>query len=157
MAGVYLATAEDYQSVRINISPYVDETMLSDAVIADYTYSGRAEDNIVDRLKNPNTLDTAQHRKVKTACILLCAAYLVSRVQQHVQIGTDTDTVRLAEIDWEKREEKLLSESEAELDGLVKTTEASTGSGKLNIFNVADGGRGRWGYSNYSRNDTKSR
>ena len=145
MAGVYIATAEDFQSVRINISPYIDKTMLPDAVIADYTYSGRAEDNIVSRLKNPNTLTVAQQRKVKTACILLCAAYLVSRVQQHVQIGTDTDTVRLSEMDWEKREEKLLSESEAELDGLVKTTETSAGSGKLNIFNVADGERGRWG------------
>ena len=144
MANEYLATAEDYQSVRINISPYVDDTMLPDAVIADYTYSGRAEDNIVERLSNPNTLIPVQKRKVKTACILLCAAYLVSRVQQHVQIGTDTDTVRLAEIDWEKREEKLLSESEAELEGLVKT--AQTGSGTLSIFSVADGGRGRWGY-----------
>lgn len=157
MAGVYIATAEDYQSVRINISPYVDDTMLSDAVISDYTYSGRAEDTIVERLKNPNTLDTAQQRKVKTACILLCAAYLVSRVQQHVQIGTDTDTVRLAEIDWQKREEKLISEAEAELDGLVKTTETSAGTGTLNIFNTADGARGQWGYSNYYRNDTKNR
>ena len=146
MAGVYIATAEDFQSVRINISPYVDNTMLPDAVIADYTYSGRAEDNIVERLSNPNTLTPAQSRKVKTACILLCAAYLVSRVQQHVQIGTDTDTVRLAEIDWEKREEKLLSESEAELDGLVKTVQTGSGSGKLTIFGVADGERGRWGY-----------
>lgn len=144
MGGVYIASAEDYQSVRVNISPYVDSSMLPDAVIADYTYSGRAEDTIVDRLKNPNTLGTGERRKVKTACILLCAAYLVSRVQQHVQIGTDTDTVRLAEIDWEKREEKLLSEVEAELDGLVKTTETSAGSGKLNIFNVADGARGKF-------------
>ena len=148
MAGVYIATAEDYQSVRINISPYVDDTMLSDAVIADYTYSGRAEDSIIERLKNPNTLTAEQRRKVKTACILLCAAFLVSRVQQHVQIGTDTDTVRLAEMDWEKREEKLLSEVENELDGLVKTTQSSdTAGGKsLSIFQVADGERGRWGY-----------
>lgn len=145
MAGVYIATAEDYQSVRVNISPYVDDTMLPDAVIADYTYSGRAEDNIVARLKNPNTLTVAQRRKVKTACILLCAAFLVTRVQQHIQIGTDTDTVRLSEMDWEKREEKLISESESELDGLVKTTETGTGTGTLNIFNVADGESGRWG------------
>ena len=145
MAGVYIATAEDYQSVRVNISPYVDKTMLPDAVISDYTYSGRAEDNIVERLKNPNTLTLAQQRKVKTACILLCAAYLVTRVQQHLQIGTDTDTVRLSEMDWEKREEKLISESESELDGLVKTTETGTSTGKLNIFNVADGESGRWG------------
>lgn len=149
MAGVYIATAEDYQSVRINISPYVDETMLPDAVIADYSYSGRAEDNIVERLKNPNTLTPAQGRKVKTACILLCAAYLVSRVQQHVQIGTDTDTVRLAEMDWEKREEKLLSEVDTELDGLVspQSSNSAGGGGKtLRLFNVADGERGRWGY-----------
>ena len=147
MAGVYIATAEDYQSVRINISPYVDDTMLPDAVIADYTYSGRAEDTIVERLRSPNTLTPAQRRKVKTACILLCAAYLVSRVQQHVQIGTDTDTVRLAEIDWEKREEKLLSEVEAELGDLVSTRSSAADGGKvLTLFNVADGERGRWGY-----------
>ena len=147
MAGEYIATAEDYQSVRINISPYVDSTMLPDAVIADYTYSGRAEDNIVERLKTPNTLTPAQRRKVKTACILLCAAYLVSRVQQHVQLGTDTDSVRLAEMDWEKREEKLLTESEVELDGLViATTQTGGDSGKVfNIFQTADGERGRWG------------
>ena len=147
MAGVYIATAEDYQSVRINISPYVDDSMLPDAVISDYTYSGRAEDTIVERLKSPDTLTTAQLRKVKTACILLCAAYLVSRVQQHVQIGTDTDTVRLAEIDWEKREEKLLSEVEAELGDLVSTQSSGAADGKsLTLFNVADGDRGRWGY-----------
>lgn len=147
MASVYIATAEDYQSVRINISPYVDDTMLPDAVIADYSYSGRAEDNIVERLKYPDTLTTAQRRKVKTACILLCAAYLVSRVQQHVQIGTDTDTVRLAEMDWEKREEKLLSEVEMELEGLVSPQSLGSAEGKtLSLFNVADGERGRWGY-----------
>ena len=147
MAGVYIATAEDYQSVRINISPYVDDSMLPDAVIADYTYSGRAEDTVVDRLRSPGTLSPSQRRKVKTACILLCAAYLVSRVQQHVQIGTDTDTVRLSEIDWEKREEKLLSEVEAELGDLVSTQSSVTGGGKtLTLFSVADGGRGRWGY-----------
>ena len=146
MAGVYIATAEDYQSVRINISPYVDDSMLPDAVIADYTYSGRAEDTIVERLRFPDTLTPAERRKVKTACILLCAAYLVSRVQQHVSIGTDTDMVRLAEIDWEKREEKLLSEVEAELGDLV-STESGVASGKtLTLFNVADGERGRWGY-----------
>lgn len=146
MAGVYIATAEDYQSVRINISPYVDDSMLPDAVIADYTYSGRAEDTIVERLRSPNTLTPAQRRKVKTACILLCAAYLVSRVQQHVSIGTDTDTVRLAEIDWEKREEKLLSEVEAELGDLVSTESGAAGGKTLSLFNVADGERGRWGY-----------
>lgn len=146
MAGVYIATAEDYQSVRINISPYLDKTMLPDAVISDYTYSGRAEDTIVERLNDANTLTPAQKLKVKTACILLCAAYLVSRVQQHVQIGTDTDTVRLAEIDWEKREEKLLSEVEAELDGLVSPQLRGAAGGKtLTLFNVADGERGRWG------------
>lgn len=146
MAGVYIATAEDFQSVRINISPYVDNTMLPDAVIADYTYSGRAEDNIVERLSNPNTLTPAHARKVKTACILLCAAYLVSRVQQHVQIGTDTDTVRLAEIDWEKREAKLLSESEAELaDVPTLDAPAESSSGAFSIFQTADGCRGRWG------------
>lgn len=146
MAGVYIATAEDYQSVRINISPYVDDSMLPDAVIADYTYSGRAEATIVERLSSPNTLTPAQRRKVKTACILLCAAYLVSRVQQHVQIGTDTDTVRLAEIDWEKREEKLLSEVEAELGDLVSTESGVVAGKTLTLFNVADGERGRWGY-----------
>lgn len=146
MAGVYIANAADYQSVRINISPYVDESMLPDAVIADYSYSGRAEDSIVERLKRPDTLTVSQRRKVKTACILLCAAYLVSRVQQHVQIGTDTDTVRLSEIAWEKREEKLLKEVELELDGLV-SQRSEDGSGKdLKIFQVADGERGRWGY-----------
>ena len=146
MAGVYIATAEDYQSVRINISPYVDDSMLPDAVIADYTYSGRAEDTIVERLRSPDTLTPAQRRKVKTACILLCAAYLVSRVQQHVSIGTDTDTVRLAEIDWEKREEKLLSEVEAELGDLVSTESGAAAGKTLTLFNVADGDRGRWGY-----------
>ena len=146
MAGVYIATAEDYQSVRINISPYVDDSMLPDAVIADYTYSGRAEDTIVERLRSPDTLTPAQRRKVKTACILLCAAYLVSRVQQHVSIGTDTDTVRLAEIDWEKREEKLLSEVEAELGDLVSTQSGAAEGKTLTLFNVADGDRGRWGY-----------
>ena len=146
MAGVYIATAEDYQSVRINISPYVDDSMLPDAVIADYTYSGRAEDTIVERLRSPDTLTLAQRRKVKTACILLCAAYLVSRVQQHVSIGTDTDTVRLAEIDWEKREEKLLSEVEAELGDLVSTESGAAAGKTLTLFNVADGDRGRWGY-----------
>ena len=146
MAGVYIATAEDYQSVRINISPYVDDSMLPDAVIADYTYSGRAEDTIIERLRSPDTLAPAQRRKVKTACILLCAAYLVSRVQQHVSIGTDTDTVRLAEIDWEKREEKLLSEVEAELGDLVSTQSSAAEGKTLTLFNVADGERGRWGY-----------
>lgn len=150
MASVYIATVEDYQSVRINISPYVDDTMLPDAIIADYTYSGRAEDSVVERLNIaqlcPHTLDTTQRRKVKTACILLCAAYLVSRVQQHLQIGTDTDMVRLAEIDWKEREEKLLREVEVVLDGLVSTESTdSTGSKALNIFQVADGERGRWG------------
>ena len=146
MAGVYIATAEDYQSVRINISPYVDDSMLPDAVIADYTYSGRAEDTIVERLRSPDTLTSVQRRKVKTACILLCAAYLVSRVQQHVSIGTDTDTVRLAEIDWEKREEKLLSEVEAELGDLVSTESGAAEGKTLTLFNVAAGERGRWGY-----------
>ena len=55
MPGKYITRA-DYEAIRKRIDHTLDDTMLPDTTIALDTYSGKAEDDVVAQLENPDAL-----------------------------------------------------------------------------------------------------
>ena len=141
MAGRYI-TAADYEEVRKRIDNGLDATMLPDATIALDTYSGKAEDDVVARLKDPNGLTAAEERKVKRSCILRCAGECVPAVRSTFRRATGEFQAEVEKRDWVALQNYLFAASDAEISELVKDdTESSSGSDTFMIFGVADGGR----------------
>ena len=141
MAGTYITPA-DYPEVRKRIDNLLDDTMLPDATIALDTYSGKAEDDVVARLKDPNGLTAAEERKVKRSCILRCAGELVPAVRSTFRHAAGDFQAEVEKRDWVALQQSLFAASDAEISELAKNdADSSSGSGTFLIFGVADGGR----------------
>lgn len=139
MAGVYL-TSNDYPSVRIALDPALTATGLPDSVIGNDIYAGRAENEVVAKLKSPSSLTDAQEGLVKRACILRCAAYIARRLRQILQNTLGDFAERREQKDYMALSQMLLLESDEQIEGLVKTERSGT---TLNLFGLAEGRRGR--------------
>ena len=141
MAGEYITSA-DYEAIRKRIDHTLDDTMLPDATIALDTYSGKAEDDVVAQLKNPDGLTVAERLKVKRSCISRCAAELVPAVRSVYRRMEGEVSAEVEKRDWVAHQQYLFESSDAEIAGLLKPAdESSTASGTFLIFGVADGGR----------------
>lgn len=157
MAGVYILSA-DYPEIRARLGVYFDTTMLSDEIIALDTFSGKAEDDIVARLKTPNTLTPAQQVKVKRACILRAAAELVDAVPLQKSISADDVQIQHETVNREKLKMSLYAASDEEVEDIIaETSDDASGVSGFNVFGTAEGERGRWGYSTNYRNDSENR
>ena len=100
MAGRYINTPADYEEVRKRIDNGLDATMLPDATIALDTYSGKAEDDVIARLKTLPDPSTAAGRKVKRACILRCAGECVPAVRSTFRRATGEFQAEVEKRDW---------------------------------------------------------
>lgn len=141
MAGRYL-TSDNYEEVRKRIDNGLDATMLPDATIALDTYSGKAEDDVVARLKTLPDPSTAAGRKVKRACILRCAGECVPAVRSTFRRATGEFQAEVEKRDWVALQNSLFAAADAEISELEKDeAESDSGSDTFLIFGVADGSR----------------
>ena len=158
MAGVYITGTAEYQQIRARLGVDLDTSNLSDDVIALDTFSGKAEDDIVARLKTPNTLTDAQQAKVKRACILRAAAELVDAVPLRESEGADDIQTRYERAKRKDLKMSLYAASDEEIEDIIAAQSTdSTKASDFNIFNTANGERGKWGSYNDYRNDSRSR
>ena len=149
MAGVYIAGTAEWEQIRARLGVDLDIKNLSDAVIALDTFSGKAEDDVIARLKDPDSLTSAQQVKVKRACILRAAAELVDAVPLPDAQTVEDITVSNERAKRQDLKMSLYRASDEEIEDII-TEQATEGSkaSDFNIFNTADGSRGKWGGSN---------
>ena len=141
MPGKYITRA-DYEAIRKRINHTLDDTMLPDATIALDIYSGKAEDDVVAQLENPDGLTAAEQVKVKRSCISRCAAELIPAVRSTYRRMEGEVSAEVEKREWVALQQYLFESADAEIAGLVKpANESSTSSGTFMIFDVADGGR----------------
>ena len=158
MAGVYITGTEEYEQIRARLGVDLDTKNLSDDVIALDTFSGKAEDDVVSRLKNADSLTAVQEGKVKRACILRAAAELVDAVP--IQQGQNVEDIQ-EQYERAKRKDLKMSlyrASDEEIEDIIaeQATEGSKAS-DFNIFNTADGSRGGHKFYNDYYNDSENR
>ena len=159
MAGVYITGTEEYEQIRARLGVDLDTQNLSDDVIGLDTFSGKAEDDVVDRLSSPDTLTSAQEAKVKRSCILRAAAELVDAVPLPDSQTVEDITVANERAKRQDLKMSLYRASDEEIEDIIaeQATEGSKAS-DFNIFNTADGRRGKWGGSNPDyRNNSRTR
>ena len=158
MAGVYITGTAEYEQIRVRLGVDLDTKNLSDDVIALDTFSGKAEDDVIARLESPDTLTAAQQVKVKRACILRAAAELVDAVPLPNSESVEDITVSNERAKRKDLKMALYRASDEEIEDIIaeQATEGSKAS-DFNIFNTADGTRGRHRFYNEYRNDSENR
>lgn len=143
MAGRYL-TSDNYEEVRKRIDNGLDATMLPDATIALDTYSGKAEDDVVARLKTLPDPSTAAGRKVTRSCILRCAGECVPAVRSTFRRATGEFQAEVEKRDWVALQNSLFAAADAEISELEKdASKSDSRADTFLIFGVADGSRGK--------------
>ena len=141
MPGKYITRA-DYEAIRKRIDHTLDDTMLPDATIALDTYSGKAEDDVVAQLENPDGLTAAERLKVKRSCISRCAAELVPAVRSTVRRSAGDIQGEFEKREWIELQQRLFAAADAEISNLVKSdVDGNSSADTFMIFDVADGGR----------------
>lgn len=138
-----ILTADDFPEVRSAIDVDLSESDLSDTIINQGIYRGRADSRVIELVPTAESMTGTNGEHVRRAAIFFCASYLVPAVVRLTSVSTQTrdSSYQRNLYDPEKLKASLEAAAAAEIAEVNEPSEEAPN--RPTMFARATGTRGR--------------